>query len=710
MRRPGEKIPAAQRRSETVDLLIEIGTEEMPASYIAPALEQLRRAVSSWAPPHKIVVWGTPRRLVVAVRQLERFRTVAIWGPPMDRAHDEKGRWNAAAAGFARSRGMETSALEVDIKKGKKYLKLSLREELGKEISATLPGLIESIEFPKSMRWLPGDRFRFARPIRWLVCLLGRELLELKAAGVKAGRETRGHRFFSPGPWKLPCANLRQFERLLRQKYVLVDPARRRRAIAAAISRHQKKFLAGSVLSEVEQELLDEITFLVEYSRVVMGAFDPRFLHLPAEAIVTVMKSHQRYFPLWDSSGQLLPKFLIVANGPFSHSLPIRRGNERVLEARLSDAEFFWKEDLAHSLEERRLRLSGIVFHRQLGDYLGKVKRLERLAPAVGRLMGFDAEELKRAGRAAFLSKSDLTTAMVTEFTELQGVMGREYARRGGEEADVAQALYEQYLPRGTGDELPRTPAGLALSIADKLDTLSAFLGTGLKPSGSLDPYGLRRHALGVVKIALGRSLTLPLSPLIDECLSAIDINRDRSQLRDEILGFILVRLKAQLESQGLKTHVIQAVFAAAGDDLLDLAQRARLVQEMELTDLLRAATTIVERTKNIFRDIPSAPSAELREDLFKEAEEKELLSAYRSAAGPFQELVSSRSYRRAIELYARSFSGPLHAFFERVMVNVEDQSLRRNRLVLLGMINRLFAERIADLSLLQFGRGEYLL
>ena len=710
MKRPGEKISVSGFRSDLVDLLVEIGTEEMPASYIAPALEQLRRAATVWAPPERIVAWGTPRRLVVAARKLQRFRMVIVWGPPLDRAYDEKGRWNAAAAGFARSRGMETSALEVGVKNGKKYLKLSLRKELGSEIAAAVPALIESIEFPKSMRWLPGNRFRFARPIRWIVCLLGREVLKLKAAGVEAGRETRGHRFFSPGPWKLTSADPRRYEKLLRQQYVLVDPARRRRVIASAVSRHQKKFLAGSVLPGPEEELLDEVCFLVEYPRVVMGTFDPRFLHLSGEVIVTVMKSHQRYFPLWDPSGRLLPKFLIVANGPFSRSLPIRRGNERVLEARLSDAEFFWKEDLAHSLEERRPRLSGIVFHRQLGDYLSKVERLERLAPAVGRLLGFGAEDLNRARRAAFLSKSDLTTAIVTEFTELQGVMGREYARRGGEEEDVAQALYEQYLPRGPGDDLPRTPAGLALAIADKLDTLSGFFGVGLKPSGSLDPYGLRRHALGVVKIVLGRSLTLPLTLLIDECLAALDSSCDRSRLRNEILDFILVRLKAQLESEGLKTYIIQAVFAAVGDDLLDLAQRARLVQEMERTDLLRAATTVVERTQNIIRDLPSLPSAKIREDLFEEAEEKELFSAYRSAAGPFLELVTSRSYRQAIELYARSFSRPLHGFFDRVMVNVDNQPLRRNRLVLLEMINRLFVERIADLSRLQFGRGEYLL
>ncbi len=703
-RKTGEKKAAA------LDLLIEIGTEELPASYVGPALEQLRAAASAWGPADGIDTWGTPRRLVLAVRKVEPYRTAVVWGPPLDRARDDKGGWNRAAIGFARSRGAAASELTVGEKKGRKYLKLDVRRDMGREIAAALPAVLESLNFPKSMRWQPGDRFRFARPIRWLVCLLGDRVLDVTAAGVKSGRKTRGHRFFAPGPWKLSSANPSAYRKLLQEKFVIVDPAERSRLIRSGIARRRRKQGGEAVLPGLDRELAEEVSGLVEYPRVIRGGFDPRFLRLPDEVTVTVMKSHQRYFPVRGEDGRLRPWFLIVANGPFAAPTPIRRGNERVLKARLADAEFFWKEDLAVSLSDRRPRLAGIVFHEKLGDYLEKVKRLEKLVPKAGRLLELSPGGLERTSRAAFLSKSDLTTAMVAEFTELQGVMGREYARRGGEDEEVARALYEQYLPRGLGDDLPRTGAGLALSLADKIDTLAGFLGAGLKPSGSVDPYGLRRQALGVVKIILGRSLSFPLEPLLEEAARNFSPSADRARLREEILDFILTRLRSYLEGEGIRSYVIQAVFSAPGDDLLDLAVRARLLQKMEGSRVLRAATTVVERTHNIIRgqEPPAGPEAE--KNLLEEAAEKELYSAWRAAAPELDRLLSRRSYRKAVEFYARSFSRPLSRFFAEVMVNVADPAVRRNRMALLAAINRLFSERLADLSQLQFNRGEHLL
>lgn len=693
-----------------LDLLVEIGTEEIPASYIEPALAHLRSAAEAFSPAGRIGTWGTPRRLVLFASGVARFRDTVVWGPPLVRARDEKGNWNKSALGFARSRGAGPSDLKVGTKNGGEYLKLDVCRDMGREIAAALPQILETISFPKSMRWLPGDRFRFARPIRWLVCLFGEEPLEFEAAGVRSRPFTRGHRFFAPGPWKLDSADPARYRKLLREKYVIVDQEARRRMIEDGLRRRRKKSGGRAPLPGPDRELLREVVQLVEYPRLIEGKFDRRFLKLPEEVIETVMKSHQRYFPVRDHSGRLAPRFLVVANGPFRASVPIREGNERVLRARLSDAEFFWREDLTVPLEARREELAGVVFHARLGNYLEKVGRLERLAPAVGRGLGLAAGELACLRRAAFLSKSDLTTAMVAEFTELQGVMGREYALRAGEKEEVARALYEQYLPRGAGDDLPASGEGIALALADRLDTLAGFSRAGLKPSGSVDPYGLRRQALGIVRIVLGRSLTLPLESLVARAVAAVSPPSGRGRLRREVMDFILARMKGHLESEGLKTHVLGAAFSVPGGDLLDLAVRARVLQKMEGGKVLRAATTVVERTHNIVRGRKLPARLEIREELFRQAEERELYSVFRAVVPEFTRLLSEGSYRRAIELYARAFSRPLHAFFAGVMVNVADAAVRRNRLFLLASINRLFSERLADLALLQFDRGEHLL
>ncbi|MCX6350053.1 MAG: glycine--tRNA ligase subunit beta, partial [Candidatus Aureabacteria bacterium] len=521
------------------NFLLEIGVEEIPASYIPPVLEQLKAAGKSWAPESVPVAWGGPRRLLLFLPDLPRFREIEIWGPPLDRAREPDGRWNQAALGFARSRGKQAEDLTVGEKNGKKYVQLAVRREVGEEIAGEIPGLIQSLNFPKAMRWVPGSKVRFARPIRWLVCLWGKKVLKVEAAGLTAGRKTYGHRFFGRGPWALKEADLEAYESLLLTHFVLVDPAKRREAIVAGILRAQRQFRPETAPSDLDPNLLDEVCFLVEYPKVLVGRFEERFLSLPPEVLITSMKAHQRYFPVFGEGGNLLPVFLFAANGPFPDGEEIARNNARVLRARLADAEFFWKADAATPLAERMEKLKGVIFHQKLGNYFAKAERLQRLAPLVAERMGLNAEALLSASRAALLAKADLTTAMVTEFTELQGTMGRHYALASGEKPEVARAIGEHYSPRGAAAALPESGPGIALALADRLDTVAAFVSAGILPTGSQDPYALRRQALGVVRIVVEKDLPLSLSSLVREAIAGLSIPPERSELRERREGML---------------------------------------------------------------------------------------------------------------------------------------------------------------------------
>ncbi len=696
---------------EERNFLLEIGTEELPAGYIGPALDQLEAAGRKLAPGSVVEVRGTPRRLVLWIEGLPRYRTLTVWGPPLDRARDEEGNWNRAAEGFARSRGKEVSELETGEKDGRTYLRATVRRDQGEELTKEVPEIIRSLSFPKSMRWVTGSKFRFARPIRWLVCLWGKDVLPVRVAGVKAGRATYGHRFFGAGPWKIPAADLRGYEACLKKNYVLVDPSARKKKLLAALLKEEKKHRPGIKESDLDAALLDEVNNLVEYPRVVEGGFEKNYLTLPEAVLATVMKSHQRYFPVGGSRGGLLNRFLLVANGPYRSVAAIRKNNERVLRARLADAEFFWQEDLKRTLEERTPELKAVIFHAKIGNYAEKVERLEKLASRIAGLLGCSRDARKRVRRGASLSKSDLVTAMVTEFTELQGIMGSEYARRQGEDEEVAEALREQYLPRSAEDLLPATEAGRALSLADKIDTVTAFLNVGIKPSGSQDPYGLRRQAQGAVRLMIETKMPLSLPDLIRDALAGLGVEGEESEEKLAlILDFFQARLEAYLEGQGAPSDAIKAVLASGWDDLLDVGRRIETLKKLQGKKALLAATTIVERTFNICREADLSGREEVKEKLLSAPSEKELFRVYSDQASSIVGLIEEGKYDAATELYAKVFSRPLHDFFDEVLVNVEDPDLRRNRLVLLSKINRLYSEKVADLSLLQFERGEHII
>lgn len=697
--------------AEKKNFLLEIGTEELPPAFIEPALEQLKTWAGEAYPGFAVDTLATPRRLVLFLEGLPVRREETVFGPPLDRARDKEGGWNRQALGFARSRGKQASDLEVARKKGREYCALTLRRETADELPGEVSELLGRISFPKSMRWLTGDPFRFGRPVRWLLCLFGPDIIPVEAAGLRAGRETRGLRFFAAGTREVRRADLGEFKKLLRENFVVADPAGRRKRIERGILRQRRRRRPSARPEEIDAGLLDEVTGLVEYPRVIRGGFDPEFLVLPAEIPVTVMKVYQRYFPVFQEDGSLAPEFLLVANGPFRKTAAIRKNNEKVLRARLADAGFFWREDQSRPLADRVEELEGMVFYRGLGTYLDKTRRLVPLTGRIARLLGASAGEVTTAERAALLSRADLTTAMVREFTDLQGVVGREYARLQGEGEGVALALREQYLPRRSEDGPPETLAGIALALADRLDTLAAFFSAGFSPSGSQDPYGLRRQAGGVVRILVERELNLTLPELVGEAVSGVNPPDQKGEEGGgEILDFIRSRLEAYLEGRGLPVDMIRAVFASGWDRLPAAVARIETLEGMRGSKELLAAATIIERTANIVRGSGLSGEEEWRAGPAVHPAEKNLARALAERGEEIRRLTGAGEYRKATVEYARLFSRPLSDFFDRVLVNVEEEKERKNRMILLKKINRVYTETVADLSLLQFERGEHIL
>ncbi len=693
---------------EKENILLEIGTEEIPASYIQPAINQMLIWGEKWASRSQLTAWGNPRRLVLFIRGVERYKTETVWGPPLERAKDKDGNWNKSAVGFARSKEMTVDDLRLGEKNKKKYINLDVRTDLTQEMSDQLIVLLRSFSFPKSMRWISGDPFKFARPIRWLVFLRGESVIKVQIAGITADRYTRGHRFFGVDRIILNSADRKEYEQVLLDQHVIVDQSRRRKKLLGDILSEQKKYRPDISEVDLDSALLDEVCNLVEYPRIIVGDFDTSYLEIPSPVLITVMKSHQRYFPVFDPSGQLLSKFIVVANGPYQDSEEIKTNNERVLRARLDDAKFFWEDDIRRTLEDRVSDLKGIIFHRRLGTYREKVQRLERLAPFIAEQLGLSESQIDKTKRAALLCKSDLTTSLVKEFTELQGVMGREYALKAGEDPEVAGAIYEHYLPVSAGGSLPETVVGQVLALADKLDSVAGFLSAGIKPSGSQDPYALRRQTQGIIRLVAEKKLPFRFDLLVEEAIAGLGL--DDSLIQDvtrQVLDFFRLRLEAYLVARDVSPPVVDSVLSAGWQDFQDVSSRIEVLQSLEGSDILLAAATIVERTHNIVRSENLTGEDEVRDDLLVEKAEQGLFQALKSS-GIVGKLIDGKDYRKATEEYARIFSRPLSVFFDEVMVNVDDKDQRKNRMVLLNLINRVYSEKVADLSLLQFERGEH--
>jgi len=680
------------------DLLVEVGTEELPPGEIVQAAAQLGQGMGTALEALRlshgpITTYGAPRRLSVLIRNVadrQRPAERRVRGPAASSAFDQQGRPTPAALGFARGQGLPVDSLEVVEEPGGRRYVVAVFTEAGRPAREVLPAAIESVvtglSFAKTMRWGEGET-RFARPIRWLVALLGSVVLPLRVAGIRAGRTTRGHRVLAPGPRRIgrPAA----YAATLRAARVLVDPEERRRRIESRARRLAAEVGGRLVL---DPRLLDEVVMSVEHPYALRGAFDPRFLSLPREVLVTVMQHHQKYFPVEDDQGRLLPVFIAVRDGGPAHVATVRQGHEWVLGARLADARFFFEEDRRRRLEEFVPALDGVIFQAQLGTMGDKTRRLVALAGTLATLGGLDGRTSEAVARAATLCKADLVTRMVGEFPELQGTVGRIYASLDGEPTDVARAIEEHYRPTGAGDSPPRTHVGALLGLIDKIDTLAGAIGAGLMPTGSQDPYGLRRAAQGVVEIVLMLRLRLSLKTLASAAL--LPFERREAEVAEAVAEFLRQRLRTILIDRGIRYDVVDAALAVSGDDLLAAADRAQAlagaVRRPEFIPLYVA----YDRASRILTPDAAAP---VDPALFEAPVERTLLETLHAVEPPVAEAAAEGDYARALESL-RPLVAPVNQIFDDVLIMAPDERVRANRLALLRAVVAVF-RHVADFA-----------
>lgn len=681
----------------TKDLLLEIGTEEIPAKFIPNALKQLETTAKTKLTDLRISygeikVIGTPRRLALVVRKVadtQADKHSENKGPAIKIAFAEDGTPTKAALGFARGQGVEASDLVV--KDGYVY---AIVQEVGRPVAEILPELLSDIvthlSFPKNMRWGNLD-MKFVRPIRWIVALFGDQVIPFALPGVTSGKITRGHRFL--GKAEVEVNSVEDYFAKLADNFVMVDQDVRRRVIKEQI---ENLAVSRGGTATIDEELLEEVVHLVEYPTALCGSFEEKYLSLPPEAIITPMREHQRYFPVKDKSGKLLPIFITVRNGGPEHIDIVRHGNERVLKARLADAKFFFEEDKKVPLAERVEKLKTIVFQEGLGTLFDKVLRLERLAVGIAKMQDASQPELDTINRAAHLAKADLVTGMVFEFTELQGIMGREYAHINGEKPEVAEAIFEHYLPRFAGDVLPQTIAGRMISIADKMDNIVATFSRGLVPTGSQDPYALRRQALGIVNIIIGAKYHVSLNTIASQAMDLLGITdtEQRTKLLDEIQEFFRLRIKNILTDEQLRYDMIDAVLATGSDDIYDTWLRAKAMSVEGGTIAMQKAVQALTRVGNLAKN---AQSDSINANLFEADAEHALFKAYTEAKAAIEKYQLEKNYQGVLTILA-SLSAPIDAFFGAVMVMVENTAVKNNRLALLKAISGL-AVNTADLT-----------
>lgn len=690
------------------DLLLEIGCEELPPRFIPEALEQLQEGIASLLEERRLGyersrVWATPRRLTLLVENLaacQAHRQEKVKGPPLERAYDDAGAPTGALHGFARSQGLPPEELTVEELKGVPYL-FAIKDLPGEAAEALLPEvlaeLIRRLSFARPMYWERKED-RFPRPVRWLLALYGSVPVRFSFAGVTSGEKTFGHRFISPGPFTVESAA--GYFNCLEQNGVLLDQVQRRERIRELLV---EKAAAEGGKPLIDEALLEEVTFLVEYPEAVTGAFSRDYLELPREVLITTMQVHQRYFPVLEAeSTALQPRFIGISNNLYHEN--IRRGYEKVLRARLADARFFYNEDRKVPLESCAEQLTEVIFHEELGTLAEKQERLVNLVEKIGEHLGCPGSTIKRARRAAQLCKADLVTRMVREFPELQGVMGREYALLSGEDKEVAEAIREHYLPGHFGDALPATPEGALLSLADRADTLSGCFAAGIQPTGSQDPYALRRQGQGIVAILLDREFELTPAELLDAALEehckvgSLSLGRQK-ELRGALHDFLNQRLRFALQERGLSYDIIEAVLAVPYRSAAELCGRAAALEEHLQTELLKSLSAAYIRAANLTR---RAAAGAVRTDLLFETAEKELYRALLQVEPLLEQALQRRDYRAAFEQLVL-LKEPVDHFFDEVMVMVEDELLRLNRLHLLVSVKELF-NRLADFSLLQLG------
>jgi glycyl-tRNA synthetase beta chain len=689
--------------SKARDFLVEIGTEEMPPKALLPLMEafaeQLAAGIDDARLGHGDVhAYASPRRLAVLVQDLataQDDRAVEQKGPPTRVAFDDDGKPTAAAEAFAKKCGVAVDDLErVETDKGE-WLAFNTVEE-GRGAAELMPDIIEralgNLPIPRRMRWGAGDA-EFVRPVHWVVLLHGKDVLETSVMGVATGRETRGHRYHSSGPISIakPGDYLTALET---EGHVIADFARRREMIREGVEAAADR-VGGTIVDG--ESLYDEVASLVEWPVPIVGAFDEMYLELPREVVVSTLTGHQRYFPVADDSGALLPYFVTVANLESKEPEQVIEGNERVIRPRLADAAFFWDSDRKKTLASREEALRDVVYQAGLGSLFDRSHRIARIGEQLARELEVDE---KAVGRAASLAKCDLLTGMVGEFPDLQGTMGRYYALADGEPAAVADAIAEQYLPRFAGDDLPASDTGQIVAVAEKVDALAGVFSLGKKPSGNRDPFGLRRAALGIVRILIERSIDIDLKALI---AFAVDQQPQGKIAADELAadlyGFVTDRLRRYFldRDAGLSTETFDAVMVRRPASLVDFDRRLAAVQTFARLEQAESLAAANKRIANILRQAGDPEGLEVMEKRLELDAEKALFSALAQARETVGPLLAERRYARVLGELA-DLRDPVDRFFDDVMVMVDDEAVRNNRLALLGELRALFLD-VADIS-----------
>ena len=686
----------------TQNFLVEIGTEELPpkalktlATSFADNVEaELNQAGLTF---DKIEWFAAPRRLAVKVLNLatqQPSKEIEKRGPAVSAAFDAEGKPTKAAEGWARGCGITVDQAErIATDKGEWLVHRAKIE--GQPTKNLLNGIVANalakLPIPKPMRWAD-KTVQFIRPVHTVTMLLGDELIEGEILGVASARTIRGHRFLGEKEFEIQHAD--QYPQLLREKGSVVADFNERKAEILAKSQAKATALGG--VADIEESLLEEVTSLVEYPNVLAAKFEERFLAVPAEALVYTMKGDQKYFPIYDKEGKLLPHFIFVSNINPEDPTAIIEGNEKVVRPRLTDAEFFFKTDLKQKLVDRLPRLETVLFQQQLGTLKDKTDRIEQLAGEIAKQIGADEAKAKRAG---LLSKCDLMTNMVFEFTDTQGVMGMHYARHDGEDEEVAVALNEQYMPRFAGDELPKSLVASAVALADKFDTLTGIFGIGQAPKGSADPFALRRAALGALRIIVEKNLPLDLEDLVKKSAALFGDKLTNQNVVTDVVDFMLGRFRAWYQDEGIAVDVIQAVLVRRPTRPADFDARVRAVSHFRTLDSAEALAAANKRVSNILAKADAA-IGEINLTACVEPAEKALAEAVLALRTEVQPLIAKGDYTAVLDKLA-NLRAPVDSFFDNVMVNAEDPALRQNRLAILNTLQDLFLQ-VADISVLQ--------
>ncbi len=671
--------------------LLEIGTEEIPARLVADALEQLKNNSIKILNDNKMIyekveVYSTPRRLTLIIEGLNNNTedlVETVKGPSKKISFDESGEPTRALLGFMKGQGVQLSDVSIQDFNGEEYVyaKVVKKEKPIEEVlSVEMINLIKSINFPKSMRW-GGKNLKFARPIRWILSILDNEVVGFNLEGIESSNITKGHRFL--GSQHIVVDSVDNYKSLLKDNFVILDQKERKEIIKYGSEKLVKE-KGGNLY--IDNNLLDEVTNILEYPTPMIGRIKDEYLKLPEDVVITPMKEHLRFFPVFDDKNRLLPYFISIRNGNDEHTDIVVKGNEKVLGARLEDAKFFYEDDIKNPLEFYVNQLKNITFQERLGSIYDKTNRIVKLSDKIGDYLEVGEETNKNISRAGFLSKADLVTKIVSEFTELQGKMGKEYAHISGENEIVSLAIFEQYLPRFSGDKLPTTTAGAILSITDKLDSIAGLFAIGIQPTGSQDPFALRRAALGIINIILDKKLNLSLKELIDFALYIyVEENSlafDYDKVRNEIMDFFIGRIRNMFSDLKIRYDIIEAVISTQSDDIYDMKIRANKLNQWLNQEDIHGILETFNRVSTLAKD---HNSTEVKRDLLSE-DEIGLYDSYNNIESKVLTLIEKKEYDKALDLLS-TLNNPISEYFEKVMVMVEDENLKNNRLALLRKI-----------------------